>query len=376
MKTPRLYILLASLLLVVSKYGMTQQTTEELINLLVSRQIISQSDADSLRAENAIKAQADNEKRTKFQPFFGRPVTLIGFLQARFLSQQEAGKPDNLEIQRARLDFRATVNEHFDSRMQIDFAGVPRILDAVLNYKYRDWLKVSAGQFFIPFSLDNTTSESKSDISERPLVVDALTARGKDVIGNQNGRDIGIQANGSVGKINDRFLLDYYVGGFNGAGINVPDNNESKDFSGRIVFHPLKNLDMGGSYYNGYGKWGTPTKEHVRKRCGAELSYTYAFASFRGEYIHGLDGAIERNGWYAQLTTYIYKKHIQLAARYDIYDPDIDSEKKGDSSNNRGFGVNFYFNNWSRLQINYMNRTEEIKQVNNDLIAAQFQLSF
>src|SRR5690349_17545054 len=139
MKTFKLYILPVSILLVVSNYGISQQTTEELINLLVSRQIISQSDADSLRAENAIKAQADNEKRTKFQLSSGKPLTLNGFLQARFLSQQEAGKPDNLDIRRARLDFKAIVNEHFDSRLQVDFAGVPRILDAVLGYKYREW---------------------------------------------------------------------------------------------------------------------------------------------------------------------------------------------------------------------------------------------
>ena len=37
---------------------------------------------------------------------------------------------------------------------------------------------------------------------DRSQVVEALVARGKDVIGNQNGRDIGIQIGGGILKKN------------------------------------------------------------------------------------------------------------------------------------------------------------------------------
>lgn len=376
MKTNKFYTIIISAILAFSIKGKAQQSTEELINLLIQKQIISQTDADSLRAENAIKAQAEKEHQTKFNLFAGKPISVSGYTQVRFLSQQEAGKPDGLDIRRARLDFRGQINEHWDTRLLIDFAGSPKILDAAINYKHRDWLKFSAGQFYIPFSAENTTQDRSLELIDRSQVVNALVARDKDVIGNQNGRDIGIQASGSVVKIKDRFLLDYYVGGFNGSGINVADNNESKDFSGRIVFHPLKNLDIGGSYYNGFDIWGTPVKEHVRKRMGAEISYTYAFATIKGEYIQGLDGAIEKSGWYAQLSSFVYKKNIQLVARYDTFDPNIAPEKKDDITTNYTFGVNFLFNSWSKLQINYTNRLEEGTQVNNDLIAAQLQLIF
>jgi phosphate-selective porin len=376
MKTNKLYTIILTAAVALSLKGKAQQTTEELINLLIQKQVISQTDADSLRAENALKAQADKEKQNKFQLYTGKPVTLSGYTQVRFISQQEAFKPDYLDIRRARLDFKAQINEHFDSRLQVEFAGTPKILDAILNYKYRDWLKFSAGQFYIPFSAENTTSDNKLELIDRSQVVNALAGRDKDVIGNQNGRDLGIQASGSIVRINDRFLADYYIGGFNGAGINTADNNESKDFSGRLVLHPLKNLDLGGSYYNGYDIWGTPAKEHVRKRNGAELSYTYLFATIKGEFIQGLDAGVEKNGWYAQLSAFIYKKNIQLVAKYDTYDPNIDPEKKDDSSTNYVFGVNLNFNNWSKLQINYINRAEEGKQINNDVITVQIQLSF
>ena len=353
-----------------------QQTTEELISLLVQKKVITQTDADSLRAENAIKAQNEKEKQSRFQLFAGKPITLNGNTQIRFLSQQEAFKPDGFDVRRARLDFKGAINEHWSSRLQVEFTGTPRIFDAIINYKHRDWLTFSVGQFLIPFSLENTTADTKLEFIDRSQVVNAFADRDKDVIGNQNGRDIGVQASGNLLKVKERFLLDYYLGGFNGTGINMPDNNESKDFSGRIVFHPFKNFDCGGSYYNGYDKWGTPLKDQVRTRYGTEVSYTYAFAAIKGEYIQGFDGTINKNGWYAQLSSFIYKKNIQLVTRYDTYDLNTDKEKKNDSSTNYSFGVNVYFSNWSKLQVNYTKRTEENKQINNDLIALQLQLGF
>ncbi|HET7817949.1 MAG TPA: hypothetical protein VFL70_01445, partial [Bacteroidia bacterium] len=83
-----------------------QQTTEELISLLVQKKVITQTDADSLRAENAIKAQNEKEKQSRFQLFAGKPITLNGNTQIRFLSQQEVFKPDGFDVRRARLDFK------------------------------------------------------------------------------------------------------------------------------------------------------------------------------------------------------------------------------------------------------------------------------
>ena len=131
-------------------------------------------------------------------------------------------------------------------------------------------------------------------------MVEASVARGKDVIGNQNGRDIGLQAAGSFFLRQDRYPFDYALGIFGGSGINATDKNEEKDFAGRIVFHPVKGLDIGGSYYDGYGNWGTPATDQNRDRVGFELSYTYETLSFKAEYIAAEDGATEQDGWYLQ----------------------------------------------------------------------------
>lgn len=305
-----------------------------------------------------------------------RKFSLSGYGHIRFQSFQESEKPDGLDIRRVRLDFKGLLSPAWEYRLQLDVAGAPKILDAVVSYKYREWLKVSAGQFKLPFSTENLIASTKLETIERSQVQEALVARSKDVIGNQNGRDLGLQLSGSLFKLEEHYLLDYAVGIFDGAGINVSDNNESKDLSGRLLVRPSKNLEVGGSYYNGFGKWGTPAKEQVRARVGAEFSYTYRIFNLKGEFIEGLDGAVSKDGWFAQLSAFVYKKNVQLVVKYDTYDPNLDVEKRNDISVNYTFGTNLYFSEAVRLQINYTNRIEGTRQINNDIIAAQLQIGF
>jgi phosphate-selective porin OprO/OprP len=346
------------------------QTSDDILNLMIKKNLVSQEEADSIRAEAAIKAQ----DQKSFPLNLRRPVNLTGYTQFRFQSLQESGKPDYADIRRARLDFRGNVTPLWEYRLQVDFATTPKLLDGYAVFKPYSWLKFQAGQFKIPFTAENLVQSNNLETIERSQVVDALAARRNDVIGNQNGRDAGIQISGSVLKFKDRFIVDYFAGGFNGTGINVIDNNESKDFIGRIVIHPVKNLDIGASYYNGYGKYGTDARNHTRKRTGGDITYIYTIALLRAEYINGQDGGIDKEGYYATLGSYIWKKKLQLLAKYDVFDPDKNSDDK--KLTNYTGGINFYFNDWSKIQLNYTYRDEESGNINNDIIAAQLQISF
>lgn len=368
------------ILLLFGVIAKAQQTSEEMINLLISKNVISQHEADSVRAVIAIKAQEDKAKQKKFNLTSGKALTLNGYTQVRFQSLQEPGKKDGFDIRRARLDLKGAITEKWDYRMQLDFATSPKILDATIGYKAGDYLKITAGQFKVPFSMENLTSSNKLESIDRSQVVEALVARGKDVIGNHNGRDIGLQFSGSVLKLNDLYLIDYAVGVFDGAGINATDNNEEKDLAARLLFHPVPGLDIGGSYYDGYDNWltGTPSaaKNQVRKRIGGELSYTLNDFSIRGEYIKGQDGSIARSGYYAQAGYYFIPKKFQLILKYDTYDADMDKAKN--ISTNYTCVLNYMFNDFTRLQAGYTSRNEEDKdnKINNDVIAIQLQIGF
>ncbi len=355
-----------------------QQTSEEMINLLISKKVITQHEADSVRAVSALKAQDDKAKQKKFNLTSGRAIILSGYTQIRYQSLQEAGKNDGFDIRRARLDFKGAITDKWAYHMHAEFANSVKMMDATIAYKCNDYLKIMAGQTFIPFSLENLTGNTKLETIDRSQVVEALAARGKDVIGNMNGRDIGIQFSGSVLKINDHFLLDYALGIFNGAGVNTADNNEAKDFSARLIFHPIRGLDLGGSVYNGYDNWasGTPVlaNNQVRNRVGGEVAYTLKALSLRGEYIYGQDGGINRSGYYAQAGYYFIPKKFQVVFKYDSYDANLSIADN--ISTNYTCGLNWVFNDFTRIQADYTNRHEQGAQVNNDVIAVQLQIGF
>jgi phosphate-selective porin OprO/OprP len=366
-------LLTAMLLLCIT--SLRAQTTDDILNLMINKKLVSQEDADSIRAEAAIKAQDAKEKQKTFGILARRAINISGYTQVRFQSQQEAGKVDYADIRRARLDFRGNIAPTWEYDVQFDLAVSPKLIDGYAAYKPFDILKLQAGQFKVPFSLENVTGDNTLETIDRSQVVEALVARGKDVIGNHNGRDQGIQASGSLLKIHDRFIVDYFVGGFNGNGINNTDNNESKDAVARLVLHPVKGLDVGGSWYNGYDKFGTPAAvNQIRTRIGGELVYIYKFASIRGEYIKGEDGILKREGYYAQASAYIYKRKLQLVGKYDFYDPN--TEKDNDASKYYVGGINYYFNDFAKIQVNASVREEEIKNFNNDLINVQLQIGF
>ncbi len=226
--------------------------------------------------------------------------------------------------------------------------------------------------------MENLASSSKLEMIDRSQAVEALVARGKDIIGNQNGRDIGIQIGGGFLKKNGTPMIEYRLGVFNGSGINIADTaNDAKDIAGRLIFNPVKGLSFGGGYYGGYGKANKPDAEGIRQarnRLGFEASYVLSRFSIKGEYILGSDKDIDRAGWYVQTGYFVIPQKLQLLARYDLID--LNTSTANSTSISYVFGGNYNFNNWSRLQIFYTIRAEQIKSVINNYLAVQYQVGF
>jgi tetrahydromethanopterin S-methyltransferase subunit G len=217
------------------------QSTNDVLNLLISNKTISQSQADSIRAEAALSQQQADASKKSFFITAARQMQLTGFTQVRFQAFQESGKHSSFDIRRARVDLKGSITPVFSYRLQADFAGNPKLLDAYGEIKLADYFTITAGQFKIPFSMENLAPVNKMEMIDFSQVVEALVARTKDVIGNQNGRDIGVQFGGTIFKIKDLPLIEYRLGVFNGSGINVADTaNSAKDIVGRLIFTPLK----------------------------------------------------------------------------------------------------------------------------------------
>lgn len=371
------YLLKLLFIITLSFFAFTvkAQQNEELLNLLIQKKVVTQEEADSLRADLAIKAQDQKDKQAKFPLTIGKSLTLTGLLQTRYQSFQGTNTIDGFDVRRARLGLKGAITHDWDYELLVEFAGNPFLLDGYTTYKFADYLKVSVGQFKIPFSLESLSSDSQSELIDHSQVEEALTAHSKDVLGNQNGRGIGAQISGSFFKVNDNYLFDYAIGVFDGNGINKTDNNNNKDIAGRLTVHPVANLALSYNFYSGHASLGTPLVNQVRNRRGVDARYVYGPLSLTAEYDRGTDGIIDREGWYGQAAYYIFPKKLQVAVKYDTYDPTKTNSL--DQTHWYVGGVNYFFNSWTKLAVDYTYKREQAPaQTLNNLLSAQLQVSF
>jgi phosphate-selective porin OprO and OprP len=362
---------------------------DKVINFLVQKGVMTQDEAAKLLADIAIQKQADKEKQKEFTLIAEKLIKLSGYTQVRFQALPEKDKIDGFDVRRARLSLKGDITPRISYKLQQEFGGgAVKLIDADLGFEYNQHLKLNVGQFKIPVSQENLISSNKYELINRSQVVEALVARGKDVIGNQNGRDIGILLSGGLWQVSENTILDYALGLFNGSGINGTDKDEEKDIAGRLIAHPISGLSVGGSFLIG-GISHKFKQDYHRDRMNAELSYDYKNLSAKGEYITGKDGdfdktagkykltkdgTISKNGYYVQLGYYIIPKIFQAVAKYDTYDPN--TEKSDNATEVSTIGINWQPNKWTKLQINYEMKNEQGKEIDNNAFLAQLQVGF
>ena len=394
------------LILVIALVGLATSVTlgavdsvDILIKVLVEKNIITRDDAATVRAEIANIRQEEDAKKKSFNVSGKRPVKLSGYVQERYVDSVAANSNGNLEARRVRLSLAGDATEKVDFKVQVDFAGSrkgltdaalvpnddpeqiklnnksanfgkPTLLDAVIGYRLGDERKLSVGQFKIPFGLENLTSSTNLDTINRSLVTESLVP-GRDT-GNQ-GRDLGVQYSNIVQFDEDGAKsIEYYLGVFNGSGINVGDDSTRKDPAARIVWKPgTHGLALGASYF--IGSVGAVKVDH--NRLGGELVYAVGPWGLKGEYIRAKDAATGKHGWYTTLVRQI-SSDTQFVTRYDLLDPD--NNANDDNTGTWTFGFNKFLNKdgYTRWQVNYERRREEGTQVPNNQFLAQFQAGF
>jgi len=308
-----------------------------------------------------------------------RKIKLTGYTQPRFQYFMDTAKVSGFDIRRARLALTGAMTDKIDYRFFAEFAGAgaPQLLEGIFIYKfYGDRFKFSAGQMLVPFGNDIIASETKMESVNRTILSEVLGARGQDVIGNQNARDIGLQLSGILKTKNGRPVLNYAAGVFNGAGINKFDNNNDKAIASRVIVSPVKGLWLGVSYYNGSSRWGDSlTIDKNRDRRAVEFEYKYNMLTLRSEYMQGVDDTISKGGYYVQLIGDLIPKKFQLSGRLEYFDYDEAI------SDNAVFVYTicpgFLFGDLCKIQIGYdIVREQAESQKKNDVAQLQFQVAF
>jgi phosphate-selective porin len=325
---------------------------------------------------------------------------IIGYLQPQYEyhftedSKTRAVNTNTFKFNRMRIGVAGSIPYDFEYYALVEFSsfftGNPFMLDAFVSYtRLGHWAKFSAGSFKSPVSLELTTPCNGLNTINRSMVVDELTSPN---------RDLGVGLYGSTDTltifgIETVNLLKYSFAITNGTGLGVIDNNGGKNYSGRVVLTPWKHLSLGASYLTGKQKPAAEgvTDEDTKTRWGVDADFNWGAFRLQGEYLFGEDkgsytegggcgttpvvkiGNKQRDGFYVT-AMYMTPWNIQPVFKYEQYDKDLDTD--GDKQNIMTFGLNYFLNDWTRLQVNYLYKAEETAAIEypNDCLLVQIQV--
>ena len=310
----------------------------------------------------------------------------VGFrVQSLFQNDETSGNDASFEIKRARAIFDGS----FDRRLTghatietIDDSGVV-LLQGYAGYHFHRAVAVRAGQMYVPFGLESRRGFDRRKFYDRSYVTDGITRdMGRRAEDGRNGRfrDIGVELHGSV-PVNQGLDLSYQLMVFNGNGILVSDNNESKDLVSRVVLTLPGNLSFGGSA--GTGTYtATIDSEQVdldETAFGFELLWEGPIfgrhARCQAEYLRGCWQYPERDrepwGYYVSGAVYL-RPELEAAARWDSYETDNDA---GDRWTRLSLALRFYLDDRHLVAADYEIRDHDSSDIGNRL-TLQFTASF
>jgi hypothetical protein len=139
---------------------------------------------------------------------------------------------DTIIIRRARLGLAGTIARGIDFRIENDFATQPlpgqygALTDADVVINYSPYVRFEAGQFYVPFTLENVTSENYTDFMEKSAPVRYVVPLA---------RDLGGMLLGDLPRAAGR----WYFGVFNGDGPNIKNLDNSPAIISRAFLAPI-----------------------------------------------------------------------------------------------------------------------------------------
>lgn len=181
-------------------------------------------------------------------------LRLRGLLQAdsRWFPDSGLNNNDAFLIRRARIIFEGTFSKIYAFQIVPEYGGTAgngtlNLIDANITATLNPALQLRVGRFREPVGLEQLQSDSVAFFTERTVVSQFVP-----------NRDIGVQIGGDLAG----GVVNYAVGIFNGVpdgsnNTNNAENNNKKDFAGRVIFTPFKNNKESFLHGLGFGVAGS-----------------------------------------------------------------------------------------------------------------------
>lgn len=200
---------------------------------------------------------------------------------------------------------------------------------------------------------------------------------------------------------NSSTFFQYYASITNGYGVLDTQNNNLLDafaLTGRVIFQPITGLYIGAS-----GRYMTKppdadgvTVNDLKDRIGFDVQYKIRNFTVIGEYIKGKDEGsyLEGGGCDGVAVSKVGFKNAQgffamgiyrlgkfePVYKFENYITETGEEGVTSTTDESSFchtvGLNFYPNDWTRIQANYIYASEDPKEIKNDALMIQLQINF
>lgn len=378
-------ILFAAMCLSIS--FISAQNTEDLLNKLVEKNVLTASEAEELRkSSTAGQQKALPAKVEKVRNFFNSPYFQMGGNGQIAYTYSD--------VNRIHHDFKAKnlfliVNGKLNDSFRYGF--ILELVNPSVQEFWGEWtaakeFNLKAGQFKSPFTLESQLVPATLETTGYSRTISNLVgyAGTDDVLRLQNGknnfgRDAGIVASGELVPISGHSLIQYSLGVFQGTGVTTSEVNNTKDFAGMLLFQPVMGLRIGGGAYFGQATYlmagADAVSDHVRNRWYLSADYKSDRFNARAEWINGNDGGIKKEGVYGLGMYYLLPQKLNVLGKVDYYNrnKDVNSEVVDYT-----LGINYYFYTQCRVQLNYTYSDYSNKwgAENSNAVTAQLQIAF
>src|SRR5437899_1603620 len=341
-------------------------------------------------------------------------LTLGGFIQVNFEDGDVSAfegrfglteLKDRFRLRRARINLTGEFAENFDFKIEGDFENGDGIssnrtafsaTDIFINWHQFPEAQIKIGQWKAPFGLEQTTPDTTLFMIERSLPTGAITPE----------RQIGVQLWGKPFTNiwpEQKDLLTYYAGIFNGNGRNTTNNdNNNFMYVGRLEFLPFKgklfgqdsSLKLGGDVLNSRDDKGTNISQSgnllvntdgslsaftlpgadERTAWSVDASFNLGPFDLIGEYLEEyvdgrtVNGAppgftnFTTNGFYVQGSYFLIPKKLQAAVQWQDLNP---GQKGNDGIHSITGGLNYYIHgNDIKLMVDYIHTWSDFREAN------------
>lgn len=267
-------------------------------------------------------------------------LTLFGYAQTQF-DMTKTGSVTSNSFTMTRIIFMANaeLTRKLSFFLMVDAASTQsskHLHEYYAQYAFLPELKLRVGQFKTPYSMENILSPTmlgNVNINEGVRYMSGIA--GDPLYGNYVGRDLGIMVTGDALKARDgHSYLNYSLGVFNGAGMNMRDNNKHKDVAAMINVLPTKDITISGSFIVGKGNaraedsFGEVSQDadYTRNRWAVGAEVRYNPIRFRSEYMWGKNGPVGNRAFYAEFWCRVLPK-LDIVLDYDYLDKNTALDK-------------------------------------------------